>query len=65
MTEAKVARKAEEIFFKYVDARKLEYFEIIAFLVSKKSTFNVQAQSSHKMIMKKLKLLQQMSADIG
>lgn len=41
MTEAKVARKAEEIFFKYVDARKLEYFEIVAFLVSKKSTFNV------------------------
>jgi len=48
----------------YVDAHIGEYNDLIAFLVSKNANFNVQAQNSHKHLLRKLLLLESMTADM-
>eukprot|EP00347_Sterkiella_histriomuscorum_P005376 403356849 len=64
MVDPKIGKKAEEVFFKYVDSHKLDYFDLVAFIVSKNSSFNVQAQNSIKLISKKLQILHSMTADM-
>ena len=43
LPDSKLGAKANQIFMTYLDAHKGEYFDLIAFLVSKHSNFNVQA----------------------
>ncbi|CDW78329.1 UNKNOWN [Stylonychia lemnae] len=64
LPDQKLGKKSEDILFKYLDSHKQDYFEIIAFIVSKNSNFNVQTQNSHKLVSKKLQILYNMTVDM-
>lgn len=42
LTDPRLSAKVEDIFFKYLEQRKTEFFSLVAFLVNKNSYFNVQ-----------------------
>jgi hypothetical protein len=40
LTNQKLSAKIEDLFFKYLEQRKTEYVSLVAFIVSKNSSFN-------------------------
>jgi hypothetical protein len=42
LTNPKLSGKIEDMFFKYLEQRKGDYFSLVAFIVSKNSSFNPQ-----------------------
>ena len=41
LIDSKLSKRAEDIFLLYLDQRKSEYYNLITFLVSKNSCYNV------------------------
>jgi hypothetical protein len=50
LIDARLQNKVEDVFFRYLDQRPSEYFNLVSFLMGKNSYFNVQTQNSHKLL---------------
>ena len=57
----RMQKKAEMLFITYVENHAYDYSHIVSFICSKHSTFNAQSSNSHKLILKKLNLIDQLT----
>jgi hypothetical protein len=65
LIDPKLSSKIEDIFFRYLEERKQEYFNLISFLVNKNSYFNPSTQNSHKLLQKKLLILLKLTQEMA